>query len=669
MHLAAAAFTIASPSFAQEGDFETRVVGEPDEPGVPSASVSVVRPEDDPRAGATVAEALDALPGVRVRSIGGLGSFATVSIRGSTGAQVAVLLDGIPLATSATGVANVGELSLESLEEIRVHRGAAPPSLGGGAIGGVVDLRTHAAGRKPRSSASGTAGSFDTVRFFALERARVGDVRASAFAGSGYSLGDFEFYDDRGTPQNVDDDRTSARQNADTRDVEGGIGVSTEVADRWLLESGASLHAREQGLPGLGAFQADTARLATERTLARMALTRFFAGASLGVRVQGQVRTDRLDDREGEVGVGNQLTDDRTLAGSATALGSARTRLGRTEVAAGAEWDRYAPEDALGSRGGGDAVRRALVLAAMHDAGFAGGRAVVTPMLRLRRTADEFVVEETIIGPRAAAGDPPERITVSGGVGAQVRAAEGLTLRAGARTDAREPTFEELFGDRGVIVGNADLGPERADTIDGGAALEGDSVRVDLGAFWTEAEDLIQLVQNSQRTAIPVNLGRARIRGVETGLSIEGPGRMWTTFAYTLMDAENRSRIPSQRGNRVPGRPLHDARVAIGQRIGPARFGVDLDLVAGNFVDPANRQETPPRTLFGATAGVTPRWAAGFSLDVTVRNLLDQRAESVPVRPAPPGGLAETPQPIADYAGFPLPGRSVFATLRYRHEP
>jgi iron complex outermembrane receptor protein len=665
----AAILALPDVSSAQKEDFETRVVGEPDEPGVPSASVSVVRPEDDPRAGTTVAEALDALPGVRVRSIGGLGSFATVSIRGSTGAQVAVLLDGIPLATGSSGVANVGELSIESLEEIRVHRGAAPPSLGGGAIGGVVDLRTHAPGEEPMAAASATAGSFDTVRFFAHERARVGEVRAAAFAGAGYSAGDFDYHDDRGTPQNPEDDRTRVRHNADVREVEGGIGATAEIAAGWLLETGASLLAREQGLPGLGAFQSEHARLASERALAAATITRFRRTTSVGVRLAGQSRADRLDDREGEIGVGNQLTDDRTLAGSASAIGSLRTGLGRTEAAAGTDWERYSPEDALGGGAATRAVRRGLVLSVSHDAPIGGARLVVTPMLRVRRTTDDFVVEETIVGPRATAGDPPARVTVAGGAGARARAAEGVTLRAGARSDVRDPTFEELFGDRGAIVGNAALRPERAWTVDCGAQIAGGILRLDVGGFWTESEDLIQLVQNSQRTAIPVNLGRARIRGVETGLSIEGPGRMWTTFAYTLLDSENRGDVPSQRGNRIPGRPLHDARVAVGERVGPARFGVDLDVVAGNFLDPANRQETPARTLLGATAGVAPAWAAGLSLDVTLRNLLDARTESVPVRPAPPGGLAETVQPIADYAGFPLPGRSVFATLRYRHEP
>jgi len=120
------------------------------------------------------------------------------------------------------------------------------------------------------------------------------------------------------------------------------------------------------------------------------------------------------------------------------------------------------------------------------------------------------------------------------------------------------------------------------------------------------------------------------------------------------------------RGKRIPGRPLHDAHVVLEERIGPARVSADLDVVSGNTLDPANRVETPARTLVGLSAGLAPRWAGGLSCQVSVRNVFDHRVESVPVRPPPPGGRAETPAAIADYLGYPLPGRSVFVTLRFR---
>jgi hypothetical protein len=46
---------------------------------------------------------------------------------------------------------------------------------------------------------------------------------------------------------------------------------------------------------------------------------------------------------------------------------------------------------------------------------------------------------------------------------------------------------------------------------------------------------------------------------------------------------------------------------------------------------------------------------------VEVRNLLDVRTSSVTL---PVGQRTRLPFPIADFIGFPLPGRTVFATVR-----
>jgi iron complex outermembrane receptor protein len=651
---------------ARAQQYESRVVGEEEPDTVPSTYASTVRPEDDPRAGASVAEALDALPGVRVRSIGGLGSFATVSIRGSTGSQVRVLLDGIPLATSATGVAGIGDLSLDSFAEIRVHRGAAPPSLGGGAIGGVVELVTPEPGRDPRFEASLGAGSFDTLRLSTLEVGRTDGLRYTALAATGYTKGDFSFYDDRETPYDAGDDRTSLRTNDDAREVEGGLSISSAPADRWLLETGGSLFAKEQGLAGRAAFQAGEARLATLRVLAQGTLTRFFDRGSVGLRLQGRAHRDLFDDPAGEIGIGEQRTDDLTRAGAATLLASMRLLPVRISLAAGGEWERFEPEDELGPGAADGRPTRRVAMAALEVDVSLGRRLVLSPLARIRIVEDSYRVVSSAGGDRAVPGDPAARVLFSPRLGARLAASRAATLRASFGRDHREPTFEELFGDRGQLLGNPSLEPESAWSGDLGIALVLRHARLDAGVFQTEADDLIQLVQTSIRTVHPVNLGRTRIRGVEAGASVEGPAGTRASAADTLTDSEILSDIPSQRGNQVPGRPLHDARVVLEERVRWLRAAIDADLLAGNYLDAANRRETPARVFFGATVCVDPAWALGFSLAVSVRNVLDHRVETVPIRPAPPGGPTESPEAVSDYAGFPLPGRSVFALLRFR---
>src|SRR5690349_851633 len=73
--------------------------GETSEPDEAPASAFATRVLFD-RAqgeGRSVADELEALPSLHVRSLGGLGAYSALSIRGSSAAQVLVLVDGVPL--------------------------------------------------------------------------------------------------------------------------------------------------------------------------------------------------------------------------------------------------------------------------------------------------------------------------------------------------------------------------------------------------------------------------------------------------------------------------------------------------------------------------------------------------------------------------------------------
>ena len=58
--------------------------------------------------------------GVFVKSRGGLGSFTSVSIRGSADNEVAILVDGMPLSRAATGASISSALSVAGLERVEV---------------------------------------------------------------------------------------------------------------------------------------------------------------------------------------------------------------------------------------------------------------------------------------------------------------------------------------------------------------------------------------------------------------------------------------------------------------------------------------------------------------------------------------------------------------------
>jgi outer membrane receptor protein involved in Fe transport len=213
---------------------------------------------------------LSKMVGVRVKQYGGLGSFATVSIRGSASNQVDLFLDGIPLGDAYLGVANIGDLPIDGIARVEVFRGFTPPHLGSSAMGGAVNLVTYDNDKWARGGLVShvelhtSYGSFETGRQALSLWSGAGPVRLFVHGGLIESQGNFTYLHDNGTPHNLDDDIERARTNNDftSLNVLGRLLVKLPVMGDVSLTHNA--FEREKGVPGLGSLIADNAR--TERT-------------------------------------------------------------------------------------------------------------------------------------------------------------------------------------------------------------------------------------------------------------------------------------------------------------------------------------------------------------------------------------------------------------------
>ncbi|MFQ6675537.1 MAG: TonB-dependent receptor [Fidelibacterota bacterium] len=85
----------------------------------------------------------------------------TISIRGSNPNEVAVYLDGVKLNSAHTGVADLSQLDLYSLERMEVMRGGNAYLFGQGNLGGVVNLESRGAEQNEISAVWGEGLSFD----------------------------------------------------------------------------------------------------------------------------------------------------------------------------------------------------------------------------------------------------------------------------------------------------------------------------------------------------------------------------------------------------------------------------------------------------------------------------------------------------------------------------
>ena len=105
----------------------------------------------------TIADALASVPGVTINRYGAFGSQTSFGIRGSSSAQVLVLLDGLPIAGAQIQNVQLEGLPVSGIDRVEVVEGGGSTLYGSGSIGGVINIIST----QPKASAGVlSTGSF-----------------------------------------------------------------------------------------------------------------------------------------------------------------------------------------------------------------------------------------------------------------------------------------------------------------------------------------------------------------------------------------------------------------------------------------------------------------------------------------------------------------------------
>lgn len=618
-------------------EHRTRVQGPPPEP---DATVG----RDDLRRDAVMdlGRALEGTEGLRVVRLGGLGAFSTVSIRGSTAEQVMVLLDGIPLGGADGAPVDLGVLPLGPLAAVDLHRNFTPARFGVPALAGAIDLRPRTADL-PEASAEVGGGSFSTH----VLRARVGAHGFSADVDVLGSEGDFRFNDDAGTRWTDADDTRRTRRNNASRHVSSllrgafDLTPTLRVALLWLGTSS------ERELPGLGVHPTTRSRTDLRRDVAGLTLTAALAATELRLAAHVAATETAVLDPLGELGPPRPRDTLTSLVPGVTL--TAGHGFGPEDLPLRAELHAAWRAESLGGDRALAATRHLLTV------GTTASLAVPSARLRLQLDAQLLVpLADTTSGvtaPPPSATDPADAFRLS----ASISPASGHRLAFTATRSFRLPSLYERFGDTGLTLGNPSLLPERAHGLElswrgallSPGAAHDHSISMDIQLFSRWHEDLIQFLQNAQNVARPENIASAFIAGAEVSLQYTLGDALSSRLGLTLLHTRDTSSIAARRGRPLPLRPPLTAHARVRYAPSP-RLGIALDThaMSSNYLDPAGLVRTRPRLLVGAHLDAR---VGDVSVVLSVTNLLGST--------------------VQDLAGFPLPGLSAFATLRWESLP
>ena len=620
----------------------------------------------------SVTEVLSNAVGVQVRKLGGLGSYGAASIRGSTPSQVPVYLDGVLLNAGGFSVVDLGELSLDTLERIEVYRGFTPVGLGTAGIGGALHLKTRDF-EDERTELALSAGSFLSFRLYALHGKRLGFLNARLLAALNLecSRGDFDYLNRNGTLFNPDDDRIQPRSNNDHRALSTLVKLDAATGP-WRLTLAEDFHIKDQGVAGIDSLPTAHTRLGTMRNMLSATAERTIGQAtSIDLDASWLYLHDDFEDTygaHGELGISRQHSLATTHA--VTVGGVLQSLLAEghlTSARLEGRWERFESRELIQDLASDPRDRLRLSLGAGHEWNIVQ-RLFVQPCVRLEYQHNSFGGGLAPGGLGEMEAQTDDDFFWQASLGVRWEVLPGLTLQANGGRKVRTPDIAELFGDRGTVVGNPDLDPETGYNADAGVIwLLTDRgplslLRVEAAWFGNWTDDLIVYVQNSQSTVRSENVDAAEILGFESSLRLELWDLVGISANYTYLHAVNRSDTTYYNGKRLPGRPVHEVfgKITIEHDADRLAFlaWFDVDYAGQNYLTPANMEEDAlARLLFGAGLRMSHK-ASGLSMTVEVKNLMDRY-----VLKDEQGNR----RPLRDFESFPLPGRTVMATLHWRH--
>jgi hypothetical protein len=579
--------------------------------------------------GKTLPELLSQIPGVEVRSSGGVGGYAQVQLRLCPPSQVRVTLDGVPLGGGDGSTVDMGSIAVDGLERVEVLQG---DGAGGGERPEIRLVSRRGFGKFGASAGVGSFGERSGSLWWGDSSGRW------SLAGWGLRAdNDWPVRWDRGTPYNAADDTTLRLQGNDYEDA--GLAFSW----RPTQEISADLRgdASDKGVGGLyvGGHEARYVRQSMQMAIASQGSERW----DLPWEISGRLHRSHWSDTGSSVDYrSNRDAKELGWAASAGAGLAGRSEgtwdpwLHATLGIEQSDWSTQTPGRVFLTPG---ASRWTGSLEGGWKGQDPSGR--VGGLFQLTGTVardDRDFGTAAMRGDLVAANDSAwERFGWEAKLRAWTRGGDGLWQTwIGGSGSERLPDFYELYGDNGLTFQNIALRPERSWSAELGARLAGNGWSVGAVPWVALYEDPIrkEMIGTSPASRYSNDSGYLALG---SDLDASARGRWGSCRAQgTLVRTSIRSPYAAVRGNEMEKTPRWKASFVAET---PAWKGLtleyDFEAQGEAWTTTLNREKEPGRRLHDLRIGWRRDWLV---LRASCENLLDEQ--------------------FADWTNAPLSGRS-----------
>ena len=543
------------------------------------ASVSVITSADIEKQNATnLLEVLQSLAGISMTSSGGQGTLTSLFMRGTNSNHLLVLIDGVKAGSVASGTTSFEFIPVEQIDRIEIVRGPRSSLYGSEAIGGVIQIFTKKGDGKLKPSISLAAGSYGTQKAVTTITGGGEDTSYSASLSSYDTEG---FNACNGEPlvggcfaDEPDDD--PFRYTAGSFSVNHKIDSKTDVGANWLRSDGS---VRYDGYYNHTDFVHQVTGLNFNRDL---------NGKSYLKLQLGQSRDNRENFNDATyLDFTNSKRNSLTIQNDTALDEDAELTLGFDFIEDKLESDTAYNKTSRYNRG-----VFFQYLDTVEDQNFQGS-------VRFDNN-EQF-------GSHA---------TGSLAWGKQINKQQRVTVQFG--TAFKAPTFADLYY---PFASNPNLEPEKSKSLELGYRNQHNVSSWSVNLFQTDIE---QLILWDGTLAMPVNIAKARIRGLEFIFRTKIDG--WNTqLDVSLLDPENES--GANKGKRLIRRATETARLSLSKNFDQVDMGGTLLFSGDRYEDGANSQKMDAYHTIDLHAGyhIDRQW----QLKASAKNILDEEYELV----------------------------------------
>lgn len=595
--------------------------------------VSVISSEQFESDVATVADVLRKEVGVQIRQSGGLGSYSSTSIRGSTSAQVNVYLDGVLLNEAQGGSVDLGQFLLTSIDRIEIYRGNVPIQLGYAGIGGAINIVTKQGKSNDNNQVILGYGSDETKKS-ALSYS-YNDEDANYLGTYEYltSNNNFSLLNDNQTPNNLFDDRLERRNNAELSQHSALISTNHRLNDEFSINATVSHFDKLNGIPEVTNSAFNESELSNKNTYFQLKLNQFLTETiTLAYGINASLSESLYDDRESFIGLNANLeeTTNKNLGikVDASIVNGLHTfnlsLLGRTES--------YLNKDLL--RSVSQKLNRDELSFGLQDEWISeNGSILINGRSRIRILSDEKYSPNT-------KSNTNQFLEHHAGLRYQINPL--LVVQTNISSDVRVPSLYELYGDKGGAIGNPDLKEEKALNTDVGFTLTDNDLSITASLFHRMLDDAIITLYDSRGIGKSENISKARVSGIELEATKTFSSKVESGLKSTFQTTEDLSDIPSSKGNALPGH--YEKEFVLYQRFSFQPVGLLFEYVhrSGGYYDSASVAALDISNQYHLMLDYKNQ---KHRLELSLKNL---------------GG-----EQIEDFNRYPSPGRQAFLTYAY----